>query len=498
MSSIRRALTVLLASLFVASSSIAASAGPVDFGYPNKGIWITPEATSVNPSHFSLVDYELNTSQNCYELGQAPCNEQNMKSVVGNTILGVCNQTQESFCIDSLAISSKTQSSQGRFIEYAGSSRTKPYPTFGVPEGFDTSLWQVAGVLNSSGSDTYAVEANLSIQFDPENKPIFNDLSVSVVPYSVDFGGQYNPRYFNGNRIEGGGFNNCFWYKVGSCGLKGSFGDESTVTLKLRVPDSLGGWYRGRIANPDITLAPLGDKQNLLSVSAAPMETPYLQVGISDDDSLGAIIAGFPLQRNSVAVIRSHFSTAPIAVKLLRDYAKDTVTGLVSLWTFSNLNQGVFGCLHSTTKVMGFVSTDALAYSGQAPEFKDGVLTYDLSGLHFKPDGTPVEGRYDLVIRSEAARCLYGFTAAPVYASISVIDSAGEAKVSSSSMREKNGWLYFSASGFGYSAPQIQIKLTQPKAAKKTTITCVTAKKPIKTKKITAVGPKCPTGYKKR
>lgn len=494
----RRALTIIFTTLFVVSGSISASAGPVDFGYPNKGIWITPEATSVNPSHFSLVNYELNTSQNCNELGQSPCTEQNMKSVVGSTILGVCTQIQESFCIESLAISSKSISSQGRFVEYAGSSRTKPFPAFGVPEGFDTSLWQVAGVSNSSGSDTYAVEANLSMQFDSEAKPIFNDLSVSVVPYSVDFGGQYNPRYFNGNRIEGGGFNNCFWYKVGSCGLKASFGDESRVTLKLRVPDSLGGWYRGRIGDPDITLTPLGNKQNLLSVAADPMQTPYLQVGLSDDDSLGSIIPGVPLQRNSVAVIRSHFEMAPIAVKLLRDYAKDKVTGMVSLWSFSNLNQAGFGCLHSTTKVMGFVSTDALAYNGQAPSFKNGVLTYDLSGLHFKPDGTPVEGRYDLVIRSDAARCLYGFTSAPVYASISVVDSAGETKVSSTSMREKNGWIYLSAAGFGYSTPKIQMKLSQPKPAKKSTITCVTTKKPIKTKKITAVGPKCPTGFKKK
>lgn len=35
-------------------------------------------------------------------------------------------------------------------------------------------------------------------------------------------------------------------------------------------------------------------------------------------------------------------------------------------------------------------------------------------------------------------------------------------------------------------------------APKKTTITCVTIRKPLKVKKITAVSPKCPTGYKKK
>jgi hypothetical protein len=76
-------------------------------------------------------------------------------------------------------------------------------------------------------------------------------------------------------------------------------------------------------------------------------------------------------------------------------------------------------------------------------------------------------------------------------------------------VNEKNGWLNFAARGFTYSSPTIKVKLTQvqdtvaptptptpsakPAAAKKTTITCVKGKT---TKKVTAVTPKCPSGYK--
>jgi hypothetical protein len=61
---------------------------------------------------------------------------------------------------------------------------------------------------------------------------------------------------------------------------------------------------------------------------------------------------------------------------------------------------------------------------------------------------------------------------------------------------EKDGWLHLAAYGFTFSSPTISVKLSQAKPlAKKTTITCVKGKL---TKKVTAVGPKCPAGYKKK
>jgi hypothetical protein len=228
------------------------------------------------------------------------------------------------------------------------------------------------------------------------------------------------------------------------------------------------------------------------------VETPFLQVGLTDDDQALNTILGSPLQTNSVAVIRSTQEMAFTAIDLLRGYAADKASGMSSLWTFSNLNQSGSGCLYSTNKVIGFVSTDALAYSGQAPTFKNGVLSYKLGGVHFKPDSSVIEGRYDLVIRSDAARCLYGFSSAPISASISVVDAAGELKSSTTSMSERGGWIYFKAAGFGYSTPEVRIKLTQPKVSKKITITCVNIKKSKLTKKVTAVSPKCPVGFKKR
>ena len=105
---------------------------------------------------------------------------------------------------------------------------------------------------------------------------------------------------------------------------------------------------------------------------------------------------------------------------------------------------------------------------------------------------------------SSVARCIYKFTAAPISATVSITSENGEANAATTVVNEKNGWLKLGAYGFTFSAPTVRVKLAQekvaPKAtvtvpAKKSTITCVKGKT---SKKVTAVNPKCPTGYKKK
>jgi hypothetical protein len=111
---------------------------------------------------------------------------------------------------------------------------------------------------------------------------------------------------------------------------------------------------------------------------------------------------------------------------------------------------------------------------------------------HLNADETEAIGTYDLVIKSEVARCIYGFSNAPIQASISIVGSNGENKVATTVINEKNGWLYLSANGFTYSSPIIKVKLSQAKN-QKYSISCVKGKV---TKKVTGTKPKCPAGFK--
>jgi hypothetical protein len=171
----------------------------------------------------------------------------------------------------------------------------------------------------------------------------------------------------------------------------------------------------------------------------------------------------------------------------------DKTTGINTVWNFSSSGQHQGNsCLSDTSQVLGIVTTNAMAYDGGVPKFSNGFLSYQVAGLHYKPDGvTKIQGSYDLVMRSEVARCLYGFSRAPLSATISVVGD-GDKTIATTVVSEKNGWLKLAAYGFTFSKKTIRAKITK---AKPTSITCVATADPAKSKKVRAVNPKCPKGF---
>ena len=178
-----------------------------------------------------------------------------------------------------------------------------------------------------------------------------------------------------------------------------------------------------------------------------------------------------------------------------------------SVWSFKTLKNnsasGANQCIVSGSGLKGIVTTNSTTYSQGAPEFKSGELSYKVASLHNLPDGSEFKGTYDLILNSQVARCLYKFSKAPISATIQVINESGVNQVATTTVNEKSGWLYLSAKNFTFSSPTVRVKLIQegavssptPAVAKKTTITCVKGKT---SKKVTAVKPVCPNGFKKK
>ena len=176
---------------------------------------------------------------------------------------------------------------------------------------------------------------------------------------------------------------------------------------------------------------------------------------------------------------------------------------------------GANTCFKDAKSVTGIVTTNSTQYSAGPPVFDkaEGSLNYQVAAPHFATDKSEFKGTYDLVIRSDVARCVYGFSKAPINATISVTSSDGTPQIATTLIGEKDGWVYLRAKNFGFSAPVIKAKLSQeaevvvtptptptPSAsakpvAKAVTITCIKGKT---NKKVTAVKPKCPTGFKKK
>jgi hypothetical protein len=166
-------------------------------------------------------------------------------------------------------------------------------------------------------------------------------------------------------------------------------------------------------------------------------------------------------------------------------------------------------------KLSGVVSTNATQYIAGPPTFDETSqsLDYKVAAPHFLPNGDVFQGTYNLQISDTLARCLYGFSTAPISATVSVISVDGAAKIATTVIKDSGGFLQLSAAGFTFSSPTIRVKLFQEVTASSTstkkdagttttkvpavktaptTITCLKGKL---SKKVTGVTPKCPTGY---
>ncbi len=141
-------------------------------------------------------------------------------------------------------------------------------------------------------------------------------------------------------------------------------------------------------------------------------------------------------------------------------------------------------------------------------------IVVKVGNVHFDEFGNEIQGWMELKIKGNRARDWWGIDPAIAagYAKVEVSYQDGTKKVATVSAKydPKNDWINLRAYGFTYSSPQLAVSFKNPNppvveptppaatktvAAKKTSITCVKGKT---TKKVTAVTPKCPAGYKKK
>jgi hypothetical protein len=154
-------------------------------------------------------------------------------------------------------------------------------------------------------------------------------------------------------------------------------------------------------------------------------------------------------------------------------------------------------------------------------------LVFSIFAPHTKADGTPNIGFFKLWASEKFLDCKYPTNTLTKSAKLTVqiLYEDGTVTAVSTVVNRNNGNIFFSADGFHYSAPKVILKAEAPAPtpsptpsatpsptpsatlepkptpsaivapAKKVTITCVKGKV---TKKVTAVKPVCPKGYKKK
>lgn len=439
------------------------------------------------------------------------CDEANIENWGGaNVLLPVCTSSTQTNCVVSMSLgTSPTTLVPSTFTQMTSGPTTPANAPSGIPEGSTVGLW-TNSTPSDDGATTYATQVDLQLNF-MNGKVQIPTFSAAIYPYSVISGPQYRPLQaaqiqstISGLPTIGyqGGSPECAWTSAGTCGRLEDFTAGTSASLSVRVSNVVGGWFMGRLNNPTISVTPFDSTSRTITVTAGAVTVPAFEVVVPPSQmtpALSSYFAGLASAGVSGPVgmvgIESTSKKAFNALNVLRLVAKNTSAGSVTVWNYQTASLvtglGDSSCFSNNSQVQGIVTTNATAYQGTAPPFSGGTFSYDVGSMHFNIAGTVVAGTYDLVIRDSVARCLYGFTSAPISATVSVTsDSSGEQNVATTTVSDTDGWIHVGAHNFNFSNPTIKVKLTQRK--KRSTIICV--KGAVK-KRVTALRPVCPAGF---
>ena len=462
--------------------------------------------------HYSMLAASRNdgTSQRtCESLSDPECSSSKADYIGADAILKVCASTSDNNCVVRLEMAGEDGIfHQASFVRNTIGMNFPANASRGFMGATTPSLWSLPQVPSASGTTDYAVIVRADTRMD-WNDGRFKTYGfiASVRPYRAQTGNYESPYQFTtkqnfkgeegtGIGVGGHGYE-CAWSEKGTCGVLQDFAPNTRVKLTVRVTSEVGGWFNGRIKDPVISVTQPRSGVNEITVEAAPAEVQrmYYQTSLANLTLTEKSWAGGAgtIDKGFIQWARASDAQAFRFLNYFRNKVQDKTVGVNTFWNFaSSGSQSSNSCLGDTSKVLGIVTTNSMAYNGGTPQFKNGFLNYEVAGLHYQPDGTTkVQGTYDLVMRSEVARCLYGFSRAPLSATISVIGE-GDKSIATTVVSEKNGWLKLAAYGFTFSKKTIRAKITK---AKPTRIACVSVADESKVRNIRAINPKCPKGF---
>jgi len=500
----------------------------------------------------------------CQDINDPICTQ--ATDISGLINLDLCDANSNLSCIaGAWAVDPQGNKIQGIFSKSVPEDpryNTSENPAVNLPKSHGVgAIWRFPGVINSAGVDTYFVgvqtHANMhkaaGTPIAAAGKLDLNNFMAGIMPVQEQKG---NFQLLTAIDAAHGGLawgsngtqyaadkSPCAAVDAGTCQAIKDFPTGYRFGITINFSDKLNGWFHGRVHLPNIVTSTWKTGESV-SIEADPVLIPSLVFMVPNaqvPEAVRTILASgreIGLKGDGVTTAQiSEDLAGPLTMDLVTGFTpayKNTATSTNSYWSFKTLNtnsDSVNKCSITNGDLAGLVTTNALSYSAGPPTYDPatGSLTYKVASPHYQADGQVAAGTYDLSLRSDVARCIYGFSKAPIHAEVSVVSQDGVQQVATTTLSEMNGWLYLSANGFGYSNPSITVKLTQdapalaptpvatpqptPSASptpvatatptpqpvistpKKITITCIKGKT---TKIVTEVKPTCPTGYKRK
>ena len=472
-----------------------------------------------------------------------------------HALLPPCASPTQLDCIESLEMITNDQNKvTGNYVA--------PFTTFGrndfpadaeasLPNGGTSGVWRFPGLTHAGGQDFFLrvgvsgseVNGRFGIKsFHAELNGVEN-----IPAPCKEFGNNYcGPRLNtflereDGTKLGGvaistwsglwsNGPSDCIMTGDSQCLQRRAFSGDPKFQIAVRLHESPSGWLHGRITESEIKIDPLSssDQSVRIMISGKLVRVPVISTGDLYSNLPSSVQSAYkgggfkrspwltrdfgctrcadPLTRNLTSYPYPYGQDGMDELLLWLPAVKDTATANLSTWSIRTLTanelSGATSCLKDTKRLVGLVTTNATQYGAGPPSFVNNSLDYQVAAPHYTSNGDEFLGTYDLIMRSDVARCLYGFSNAPLNASISVVDNSGVSTAATKLVSEKDGWLRIAAYGFGFSTPTIKVNLSQESSpaikkvlAKKVTITC---KKGKVVKKITGLKPSCPRNFRK-
>lgn len=495
------------------------------------------------------------TRATCTSVGAPGCG--NDKYFQYNAQLGMCGDSQVTDCVQEVfARGENGQRIVGTYVEAfpgPGEFSYKGDPTLNLPSGSSTFIVDFPQLPHAGGTNYLVVAWLQGSRGFNESKFHIEHFNGGIFAVSKK-SGRYSvtkpetlvrPDFrLQGRQSSQGGFNmdqsqsrraSCAQTSTTVCLLPWTLPLNVAFGFTLKLNEGLSGWLHGRISEAQSEITSASDGDQLISIQGKPTVVPgiyawfkkndypeplktfYTRIGSTNENASGL---GWPSLDGATnngpdglpySIMKENFGYDEGGFEEILAWIAsliDKATYAQSVWSVRSMQSGQFeNCIKGRNSLSGIVTTNSTMYIGTPPTFdkESQSLDYKVVSPHFLPTGEEFKGSYDLVIKSEVARCIYGFSSAPVSARISILSADGTTQVATTTFNERDGWMHLVARGFTFSSPTVRVKLIQEKApapapvaapvVKKVTIICIKGKA---IKKVTATKPACPSGWKKK
>ena len=372
---------------------------------------------------------------------------------------------------------------QGEFMGYTQPSKffIAENTSIGNPRSAASGIWKLPGVRNSLGTELYEIQLNMNDGLALFNKGrLIEKFRLQDRTFTTQIAPAAN---MSGNAEMN----------------KGSLPPEYRFELSAILPRSIMSWYAGRISGAEVRYQKIDSIYNRITISGEPTTVPVFAPRITRAQASPELLEIFHFcQTNQTSCIGYHVQGRgnPRFLEAFRNVMQDKATSSRTVWAIrsqaprftESSNPNAFFACAPRDRASGISTTNAMLFSGDIPQYKGGLFSYDVSGLHYETDGTTkFLGEYEMAMDEQLARCMFGFPRTPLSATVNVISADGTKSIATTTVGTKNGQLRLSAYNFTFSKKTIQVQLKARGHA-----TCVRGDTVRYVK-----GTRCPGGFKK-